>query len=383
MIMKNLSGYLFFLIPLLIGCQSTEKEQPQQETVPREDTGLILVSKEQFRTNQMEFDTLKPAIAFEGIRATGIIDVPPENRVSLSPVMGGYVTYNPLLVGDQVKKGQLLLTLENPEFVSLQQEYLEVREKLKYLKEEYDRNKELLKEQITSRKNYLRAESDYQSANAQYYGLRKRLELLNVDPDQINPENISSEFHIYAPITGSINQININKGSFAAPSTPALEIINSEHLHLELNIFEKDVMKVKKGQKLIFRVPESSTAYFPAEVHLISEALSENRTVRIHGHIPDSLKNKLVVGMYVEAVIQNEMPDGDDQKAVSASTAAVVEKDGVYYLLVLEEEKEDSYLFRQIAVDAAPESEGRRILRGTPLTPNTLILGKGAFDLVR
>ena len=383
MIMKNLSGYLFFLIPLLIGCRSTEKEQPQQETVPREDTGLILVSKEQFRTNQMEFDTLKPAIAFEGIRATGIIDVPPENRVSLSPVMGGYVTYNPLLVGDQVKKGQLLLTLENPEFVSLQQEYLEVREKLKYLKEEYDRNKELLKEQITSRKNYLRAESDYQSANAQYYGLRKRLELLNVDPDQINPENISSEFHIYAPITGSINQININKGSFAAPSTPALEIINSEHLHLELNIFEKDVMKVKKGQKLIFRVPESSTAFFPAEVHLISEALSENRTVRIHGHIPDSLKNKLVVGMYVEAVIQNEMPDGDDQKAVSASTAAVVEKDGVYYLLVLEEEKEDSYLFRQIAVDAAPESEGRRILRGTPLTPNTLILGKGAFDLVR
>ena len=382
MIMKNSILYLFISL-FVFGCQSAEKDQPQQQTPPsREDPSLIEVSKSQFAKNGMDLDTLTITHVADGIRATGIIDVPPENRVSLSPLMGGYILYNPYLVGDHVKKGQLLLTMENPEFVSLQQEYLEVREELKYLREEYTRYKELLKENITSKKNFLRAESAYQSANAKYFGLRKRLQMLTMDPDKISAETITSEFSIYSPITGSITKINVTKGSYANAASPALEIINTDHLHLELNIFEKDVMKVKEGQKIAFKAPEASSELFPAEVHLISEALSEKRTIRIHGHIPDSLKNKLVVGMYVEALIQSSDPAGEIQQELSASTAAVIEKEGSYYVLVLENESPENYTFRQVAVEAGRETEGRRVLRAKALKPNTVLLNKGAFDLV-
>ncbi|WP_224490164.1 efflux RND transporter periplasmic adaptor subunit [Robertkochia flava] len=381
--MKNSAKYILIFIPFLFACQPSEKEQPQNEITAQKNPSLIVVSKEQFEKNRMDFDTLSVTISPDGIRATGIIDVPPENRVSLSPLMGGYVTYNPFLVGDHVQKGQLLLRLENPEFVTLQQEYLEIREQLKYLREEYTRHKELLEEQITSRKNFLRAESEYRSANATYFGLRKRLQLLDLDPDRVTPENITSQISIYAPISGSITKIHVTKGSFANPSSPALEIINGDHLHLEINVFEKDVMKVKRGQKISFQVPEAAKETFPAEVHLISEALSDQRTIRVHGHIPDSLKNNFVVGMYVEAMIQNNPFKEDKPTDLSAASAAVVEKEGRYFILILEKDESDAYTFRQVAVSAGAEIEGRRILRSPDLSVNSVVLKKGAFDLVR
>ena len=65
------------------------------------------------------------------------------------------------MVGDKVTKGQALLTLQNTEFLDIQKEYLEVAEQINYLKSEYERQKTLYDEKISSQKNYLKAESDY------------------------------------------------------------------------------------------------------------------------------------------------------------------------------------------------------------------------------
>lgn len=375
--------YFFFFITIaLLGCKSPSEEGVQTIQTAK-DTLQTTLNKEQFRSNGMELATVDAITATERIRTTGTIDVPPENRVEVSPLMGGYVAHNPLLVGDRVKKGQLLMSLENPEFVTLQQQYLEVKQQLEYLEEEYERNQKLLEEQITSRKNFLKAQSEYLTAKARFHGLQKQLQLLNLDPEAITAESIAPVFHIYAPISGSITEIDVTRGSFVPRSHPAMVIINSDHLHLELNIFEKDILKVKKGQPIQFRIPEASGEAFPAEVHLISDALSSDRTVRVHGHIDDALKEQLKVGMYVEAEITTDATDPGTQMRYTVPTSAVIEKGQKHFMMILEKEDEGHYVFRTLEVTPGNEIGERTVIFESALDTTMHVLAKGAFDLIR
>lgn len=379
--MKTSSTYFKLLIAVLLffGCKTSDKETAAQieETAPSGTS--FSISRSQFESNGMLLDTIVAITAAEEVRATGMIDVPPENKAAISPVMGGYVTHTPYLVGASVDKGTPLLRLQNPEYVKLQQQYLETREELKYLEEEYLRHQELLKEKITSRKNYLRAESSYKSARSRFYGLEKQLQILGVETGRLEPENMVSEVSLRAPISGNITRINIAKGDYLESSETAMEIVNNEHLHLELNIFEKDILKVSKGQEIQFRIPESSDEIFRAEVYLKSNALSENRTIRIHGHIPDSLRNTLVVGMYVEAVILTG--DRAQQLLPAVPEEAIIEQDNLYYLLILEEESPEKLFFRKQQVTPGPTRNGLTLLPDFTPESGIKILTKGAFDL--
>ncbi|WP_297764440.1 efflux RND transporter periplasmic adaptor subunit [uncultured Muriicola sp.] len=182
----------------------------------------------------------------ETVKATGIIEVPPQNKAVVSAFIGGYIKDTPLLIGDEIKKGQSLLTIENPEFVTLQQNYLETRQQLSFLKAEYERQKQLIAENISSQKSFLKAESDYKGKLALYNGLKHKLKMLNFSIEKVEEGDIRSVATIYAPIFGSITKMNVSKGMYVSPSDEILEITDNDHIHLELSVFEKDIMKLLK-----------------------------------------------------------------------------------------------------------------------------------------
>jgi membrane fusion protein, heavy metal efflux system len=153
------------------------------------------------------------------------------------PLLVGYVKRNPLLVGDAVKKGQALITLENPEYIEIQQEYLEVAEQLKFLKADFERQETLFEEQVTSEKRFLQAESEYRRNLAMFNGLKQKLQMLNINPAAVEQGKITSEITIYAPISGSITAVDVSKGTFVGPQDRIMEIVEKEHMHLELNSF--------------------------------------------------------------------------------------------------------------------------------------------------
>ena len=155
-----------------------EKNNEVEVVSTKEDHDHITITKAQFDSEKMVFGTLSEFDFNESIEVNGMIDVPPQNKSSISTFIGGYITKTPLLIGNEVKKGQLLVTLQNPEYVEIQQNYLEVAEQLNYLKSEFNRQKTLFDEQITSEKNYLKAESTYKSNLAHYNGLRKKLQMM-------------------------------------------------------------------------------------------------------------------------------------------------------------------------------------------------------------
>ena len=366
------------MIFTLLSCGGKEVKNKQVEIQDSISDDRIFVSNTQFEHSNMTLGSITEHPFPLTVKTNGMIDVPPENRAVVNAIMGGNIKTTPLLIGDKVRKGQALVTIENPEFVRMQQEYMEINVQLSYLKSELERQQTMVAEKITSQKSFLKAESTYKMAKARYNGLRKQLEMLNISPLKVEAGIINSVATIYAPIAGSITKINVNKGTFVSPSTEILEIINNDHIHLELSVFEKDIMKLKKGQKINFKLPESSMEIYKAEVHLIGTSIEENRTIDVHGHIENESELNFLIGMFVEADIITE---STVEKALP-ETAFVAFEDS-YIVLKLNEQNKEGYYFEQVPVTVGETYEGSIALTTLgSLNITDKVLTTGAFNLV-
>ena len=351
-----------------------ELAEIQNETID----DRIFVSKAQFERSEMTLGIIEEKSFPVTVKTSGMIDVPPENRAVVNATMGGYIKTTPLLIGDKVRKGQALVTIENPEFVGIQQEYMEVNEQLRYLKSEFERQNTMRAENITSQKSFLQAESSYKTAMARYNGLRKQLQMLNISPASVEAGNIRSVVTIYAPITGSITKVNVTRGTYVSPATAILEIIDNDHIHLELSVFEKDIMNLKKGQRIDLKIPESSSETYKAEVHLIGTAIEENRTIKVHGHLEDESGANFLTGMFVEADIVTE-----SAFAKALPETAIVAFEESFVVLKLDESTNDGYFFKQVEVKVGSSYEGDTALTSLDnLTATDKVLTSGAFNLV-
>ncbi len=360
---------------LLTGCGNKNNQESAAEE-QAEEKGIV-VTQNQFDSNSLTLGTMEKRTFPKMVETSGMIDVPPENRASVMAFMGGFVKKTSLLIGDRVKKGQLLVTLENQEFVQMQQEYLEVFNQLDFLKAEFERNQTLFDEKIASQKNFLQAKSNYEMAKARYQGLREQLQMLNISPSKVEQGQISPEATIYAPISGSITQMNVARGSYVSPATKILEIVDNSHVHLELTVFEKDILKVKKGQKIQFKIPEASEETFNAEVHLVGASIDgAKRSIQVHGHLEREDENFLP-GMFVDARIMT-----DTIKTWSLPEEAVIESEGSHFVLKLVSKESGGYTFERVAVKPGNTFDGHTEIIGTEWSETDQFLTKGVFDLI-
>ena len=364
--------YTFVLLTTLFSCK---KEVAEESTVP--DEGIITITKEQFSASSMEMSSLIEQDFDVTVKATGQIDVPPQNRAKVNTFLGGYVKSTKLLVGDKVSKGQALLTLENSEYIDIQKDYLEVAEQITYLKSEYERQKTLFDEKITSQKNYLKAESDYRRAKGMYQGLKEKLLLLNINPAQVERGNFTSVITVFAPISGDVTVINATVGMFMAPADVILEIVDTNHLQVDLAVFEKDILQVKTGQTIRFKVPEATDETFIANVALVGKSIESNdRTIKVYGKLDPKVKHFLLTGMFVEAeIIVNS------KKGFAVPKDALITEGESNFLLVLNKEQ-NGYVFDKVAVTLGEKSEQYiEIIPSKLVTSSSKILTKGVFDV--
>ena len=370
--MKNIL-YILSLSLLIVSCKETKTEE-----APEKNDNLIRVTKAQFQSGAMQIASAVEHDFDVTVKTSGKIDVPPQNRAQITSFIGGYVKSTTLLVGDKVTKGQALLSLENTEFLDIQKEYLDVAEQINYLKSEYERQKTLFDEKITSQKNYLKAESEYRRAKGMYQSLRAKLVMLNISPANVERGKLTSVITIYAPISGDIVVMNANVGMYVSPADVILDIIETTHLHLELNVFEKDILKVKEGQKIKFTVPEASKEVFNAEVHLVGKSIEGNdRTINVHGHLDENITQKLITGMFVEAGIVV-----DSKKGLAIPVEALITESNKNFVLLLKQNKDNSYDFQKTAVTIGEHADNYvEIITNNQINASSKILIKGVFDV--
>ncbi|MCI5057564.1 MAG: efflux RND transporter periplasmic adaptor subunit [Flavobacteriales bacterium] len=331
---KGSSYNLLFMVMIMnlaifTGCSNLQEESVQNmETKHQEEETVVELSEAQYKVAEIELGKIERRTLSNALRVNGIIDAPPQNLVSISAPLGGFVVSTELLQGMKIKKGQILVTMEHPDYVQLQQDYLDKKSKLEYLEQEFKRQEELYKGNVNSGKIFQQAKSDYISMKIQVKGLQEKLAILGIDASKLSEDNLSRKVKIYSPINGYVSAVNVNIGKYANPTDVMFEIVNTKHLHAELTVYEKDVVKLKIGQKVRFTLPNDNGKERVATVYLIGRKIDADRSVRVHAHLENE-DTDLLPGMYITASIEL-----NENKVNAVQQQAIVLSGGKYFVYV-------------------------------------------------
>ncbi|WP_111671869.1 efflux RND transporter periplasmic adaptor subunit [Algoriphagus litoralis] len=374
-------GLFALILGIFSGCGKSEPSGGDGIEVSEapEGSSELYLTEEQFNTMKMEWGSPVQGEFSEVINVQGTVKVPVEGMQEISAYFGGYVSEISLVEGQTVRRGQTLFYLENPDFIRLQQDYLETTSQLAYLKSEFERQKTLFAEQISAQKNFLKAEADYLGALARSQSLKKQLGLININTDQLTPESIRSKVPVLSPVNGFVEEVFVVPGQFLPASGKAISLLNKDHLHIELILFEKDAAQISVGQKLSFTLPDVSGKDYLAEIHVVGQSVNEQRQINVHADLLDEKQGKqLFPGMFVQATIQL-----DPQQSWALPSDALVESDGEYFVLVQKGKTEQGYRLERVKVNPGVQNKAMTAIEPVPgLDESIIVLVKGGFNLL-
>lgn len=310
------TGMLILLVVTACSTPAKEKE-PQGVIEPPEQNTVTLSAK------QLENGGIITALpSRKNIQTTltlnGSIDVPPQNIVSVSFPFGGYLKTTKLLPGMRVRKGEVIGIMEDQSLVQLQQDFLMATTRLKFLQQEFTRQQTLQENQVNSAKTFQQVESDYNSQKVLVSGYAQKLRMIKINPDKLTENNISSNVPLYSPINGFVSKVNVNIGKFVNPTDVLFELINPDDMHAALVVFEKDIARVRKGQRVKVSLVDDPGKLYDCEVILVTRNVSEDRTGIIHCHF-EKMPETLMPGMFLNATVSLS-----DEQALTVPEEAVV-----------------------------------------------------------
>lgn len=365
---------LFFI---LTSCSSSAKEEHKHENDEHEgEETTVHFTEEQLK--RAKITVAKPESHSIGaeIKVNGIIDVPPQNHVSLNIPYGGFLQKITVLPGSPVKKGQLLAVVSNPEFIQFQQDYLEALGKQEFLKEEFERQKTLNAEQVSSTKALQQAKSDFLINDATIKSSEARLKLIGFNPEKVKQGNISSSVSLYSSVNGSVREVLTNVGRYISPQDVILNLTDIDNLHVELVVYENDAKHVHVGQTILFSVANSMDKWREAEVFLVGSDVREDRSVTVHGHLKESQAD-LLPGMYVTALLKT-----DSEKVWALPEEAFVRHEGNLYVFQLTEEGTKGKAFEMIQVEEGVSRGGFTELKLADNQEGKIFATQGTFYLL-
>lgn len=306
---------------LVVSCgkkESTKTANP--EVKPSSDSLVtsVTITEAQFRNAEIKLGHLGDKQVSETIKTSGSVDVPPQNYAKVSTYIGGVVKSILAQEGDFIKKGQTVITLEHPDFIKLQQEYITNKNNLLFLEKEYKRQKELSENNAGTGKVFQEVESKYNAEKGNVASLESQLSILSISTDALDKGEIIKTIALKSPIEGYVGHLNISLGAYAEPNKTLFDITDNSHLIVHLNIFEKDVIKVSKGQKVFVSLPNQNTQEIEGEIFSIAKSVdNETKTVSVRAYIRDE-KHILIPGMFVNVLI-----------SVTEKSSQVISADGI------------------------------------------------------
>lgn len=308
--------------------KATETEKPTAQTPIKE----VELNEAQYNAAGVELGTFSMKNLSDVVNANGYTKLPPQNQADVSVHLNGIVKSITIIEGQSVKKGQVLATIESPEFAKLQEAYLTSKSNLEFLTLEYDRQKTLSDENVNSKKVFQKTKSEFEVEKARFSSLKQQLAVLNLNAGN----NTSSIMPIVAPISGFITEINIKIGSNAEVGKPLLSIVDNSQLHVDLLVYEKDLQKVKPGQNIRFVLTNQDNTEINGKVFNVGKAFeNETKSVAVHADIANKSQT-LIPGMYVNALI-----DVGTRNVQALPVDAVVKADGREFIFILEEDHEE------------------------------------------
>lgn len=372
--MRHIIGIV--LMTITFSSCKNNSEEPKKEEATTEKTTLAEVhfTNKQIKAIGLELGTFENKNLTTTLKINGKLSLPPQHQAQVSILTGGVVKDIMVQDGEFVNAGKTLATIVNTEVVQLQQDYLENNANLQYLEKEYQRQKELRDEDINAGKTYQQAQRELQIAQAKKETLKSRLAQLGISAANLSSKNIASYIAIKAPISGYIQHVNLSMGKFAEANAVLFEIVDNRYLHLDLKVFEKDIHKIKIGQKITFSDANDVSHSHSATIFAINRAFEPNeQAVLVHAKINETTET-ILPGMYVEA----RVTINNDQTA-ALPTEAIVNNGDEHFIFV----QKTKNSFQQIKVSIGASDMGYTEVKTIDeVNPNAKIVTKGAYYLL-
>lgn len=374
--------FLTYLLPVMsmLACREQKPAAKKAENNSQKaTTDAVVLSRDQIKVSGIELGKSDQKTVGLKIKANGLVDVPPNRDAIVNVKAPGFVKRIQVLPGDFVQEGQGIVILENSSYVLLQEKYLSVSSEMQYLDQELKRQKALQEDNIGAQKNLQKIQSEFQMKQTEKASLARQLEFIGFNPTQISPQNLSNYYTVKAPISGYVKEVNAKIGQYLSTGDALLSIVSNEHKHLELQVFEKDILKVQKGQKVLFQVPSLESEFFEGTIFLVGKSFNRQmKTVNVHVHIDDQkAEERLIPGMFVNAQIMT-----DRRTAQTLPEEALITEGSKYYIFIREKEDQDRVAFRKIPVEVLDQEKDLVVFQvDNPLSRNTVFVRKGAFYL--
>lgn len=304
------------------------------------DSSWIHVTQAQFEAMGMKLDTLSKISFSEKLRVNGHIISPVNGQAQITGRLPGTIRHIFHEQGDLVSAGSLLCTIESNEFLDLQQSFINIDARYREAKAAYERQRILYEDTITSKREFMTAESTYLGIKAQFEGMKQRLSLLKVNLEDLEKGNLQPLLHVTAPIEGHITQIDCMPGEYVTPDKNLMTMVNVSQLHLQLDLYEKDIQKLTPGQLVEYYHPDNPTEVQKAHLTRIGKTTeTQKKTVTCIASLTRN-NAKLIHNMYVVAdIILSERDAAGvpkhalDSKGETDRIYLLAKKVGIHYYL--------------------------------------------------
>lgn len=307
--------YVVLCCAFLLSC-GTRQAAPAEESKKVADR--LSLSEAQMKNAGLQLANPALRTLHSRLLVNGMVDVPPQNIVSVSFPLGGYLTSTALLPGMHVSRGQEIGWIEDQSIIQLQQDYLVARQRLSYLEQEYRRQDTLRQHEVNAAKVYQQAKNEYENQQVLLKALSEKLQLIGINSTGLTVAGISRKVAIHSPINGFVSKVNVNIGKYVNPTDVLFELINPEDLHASLTVFEKDMPMVHEGQKVKVSFVDDPDKWYDCETILVTRNVDESRAGMVHCHF-ETRPRKLLPGMFLNAVIET----GNQQVTAVPETAVL------------------------------------------------------------
>lgn len=356
---------------LLQACSTAEPKN--ESSSPEGESTIVELTESQLRLAGIDTGRAISETINSTLTVNGVVEAPPQNIVSVSFPLGGYLKSTRLLPGMKLRKGDVMGMVEDQALIQLQQDYLVTKAKLQYLRQDLDRQQLLNENKVNADKTLQLAKAEYLSQQVLLKGYSEKLQLVGLNPELLSETNLSRSVALRSPINGYVSKVNVNIGKYVNPTDVLFELINPTDLHGALTVFEKDMGKLRLDQKVSMQLVDQPDQTYRGKIILFTRNIDDNRSGTVHCHF-DQLPGHLLPGMFLNATVYL-----DERKAATVPEQAVVRYGGKQHVF----RQTGNRQFEITEVQTEPAGKGKLAIYSdhADLTSQPLVL-KNAYAIL-
>ncbi len=311
----------------------------------------------------------------EVMTATGKVEADADRIAHVSPRISGQIVSVQASLGDRVTAGQTLLTLKSLEMAEAANRFRLSKTKLALAEANMMRIRTLVDKKIVARKELLQAETDYKIAQTELQNDQERLSLYGASSSKVQSSSYNkASLMVPAPISGTITEKHAIVGELSDPSKSLFTVVDLSSIWVVVDIYEKDLAKVRTGQRATVTVDAYPDVKLTGHVTYIADVLdAATRTLKVRVEVPNPGR-MLKPEMFARVELA---PSASAVMTLAVPEDAIQEIDGKKVIFVADDRGE---VFRPETVETGRSSGGLvEIISG--LREGQRYAGKGSFVL--